>query len=518
MDMISGDAPLLVGVDVGTTNIKAIVFDAQGHPVRQASVPTPTYFPRPGWAYFDAEELWQQTARAIRQALEGIEDSRRVMAIGVASFGETVVPLDARGTPTFEAIAWYDNRTEEEYQWLLQALGRERLFAITGLAPLPMFSLCKILWIRRHAPDAFRRTARWLLAADYIAYRLCGNMATDYSLASRTMALDIHRLRWSEEILAAVGLSPSIFAPLCPSGTRLGAVGGETAAQTGLPAHTVVAAGGHDHVVGAYAVGAHRPGVMLNSLGTAEAIFLPLARPLTDVQVGLQGYTQGVHVVDGYYVFGGQYTSGGSVEWFRKAIAPEADYGELIRSAESIPPGSLGVQFLPHLRQASPPHVDVRARGAFIGLSSDVDRATLFRALLEGLAFETRSTAEPLYRFAGLERPEEIVAIGGGTRNALLMQIKASVMEQPLIVVGVEEATSLGAAVLGGVGAGIYPNREAGAKALRLDTSIVEPNPNWTERYRSLYSQVYVHLYETLRPLHHTLVALTATEAPYTVA
>jgi len=507
-ELTTGDAVLLAGVDLGTTNIKAILFDRQGHIVRQASLPTPTHFPRPGWAHFDPEELWQQTARALRQVTQAVDDPSRIAGIAVASFGETVVPLDREGQPTYQAIAWFDKRTEAQSRWLTEQLGDDRLFQITGLAPLPMFSICKMLWIKEHEPQAFRRTALWLLGADYIAYRLSGVPATDYSLASRTMALDLHHLRWSQEILEAAGIPGDVLAPLLPSGTALGPVTPEASAATGLPTSVQVATGGHDHVVGAYAVGVHRPGTLLNSLGTAEALFLPLDRPLTDPNVGRQGYTQGAHVAGRFYVFGGQYTSGGSVEWFRKALGEGADYATLVQEAEEAPPGSLGVQFLPHLRQASPPHVDVRTRGAFIGLSTDVTRGVLFRAVLEGLAFETRSTLEPQYVYAGIQRPDRIVAIGGGTRNPLLMAIKATVLDQAITIIGVEEATALGAAVLGGVGAGVYPDREAAVQELRLSQSQVAPIQEWATRYDVLYREVYRHIYDALRPLHHRLHAL----------
>jgi xylulokinase len=496
---------LLAGVDVGTTNIKAIVFDLRGRIVAQASLPTPTYFPRPGWAHYDPEELWQQTARAIRMATAQVSNPERIAGIAAASIGETGVPLDDQGQPTFEAIAWFDNRTESQIHWLNRRVGPDRIFAITGIAPLPMFSLCKLLWIKENAPEAFQRTTRWLLTADYIAYRLCGVAATDYSLASRTLALDIHRLQWSEEMLQAADVPLSIFAPLRPSGAPLGPVTREAAAETGLSTSTMVAAGGHDHVVGAFAVGVNEPGVLLNSLGTAEALFLPLDKPLTDPNVGRQGYTQGAHVAGRYYVFGGQYTMGGSVEWFRQTVGGGADYASLIAEAEETPPGSLGVQFLPHLRQASPPHVDVRTRGAFLGLSTDVTRGALFRAVLEGVAFESRSTLEPQLVYAGLDRPRAIVTIGGGARNPLLMRIKATVLNQPFTVIGVEEATALGAAVLGGLGAGVYPDRETAINSLQLDRSVVTPMPEHVALYETLYQEVYRHIYDTVRPLHHRI-------------
>src|SRR5262245_7278440 len=245
--------PLLAGIDVGTTNIKAILFTPAGQTVAEASVPTPTHYPRPTWAYYDPEEVWQATVQALRQVTSQVATSGQIVSIAVTSMGEAATPLDAQGRPTYEAIAWFDQRTQAQVAWLAQQIGRDRLFELTGLSLQPIFGLCKLLWLKENQPEAFARTVRWLNMADYIAYRLSGVQATDYSLASRTLALDLRRLQWAEALLAEVGLSPSLFAPLVPSGTRLGLVTPQAAEATGLPSTAWVAAGGHDHVCGALA-------------------------------------------------------------------------------------------------------------------------------------------------------------------------------------------------------------------------------------------------------------------------
>jgi xylulokinase len=366
----------------------------------------------------------------------------------------------------------------------------------------PIFGLCKLLWLKENEPDAYSRTATWLNVADYMAFRLCGVAATDYSLASRTLALDLHNLRWADELLEEAGISPDLFAPLRGSGTFLGPVTPDAASETGLPDSAGVAAGGHDHVCGAIAVG-----TMLNSLGTAEAIFLPLERPLTDPQVGHEGYTQGAHVADHYYVFGGQYTSGASVEWLREALGG-VDYDTLISEAEEVPPGSLGAFFLPHLRLANPPYDDSAARGAFVGLSTDVKRGALFRAVLEGLAYDSRNSLEPLLVHSGIDELRTIYAIGGGTQNHLLMRIKATVSNQAITVVGVEEVTSLGAAILGGTGAGVYADVPSALEELRYAENRVEPVQEEVPFYDAAFRRVYGRIYPSLRGVHHEIQAL----------
>lgn len=297
---VSGD-PLLVGLDVGTTNIKAVIFDTAGQPVAAASVPTPTYYPQPTWAYYQADELWQCAVKVLRQATAQLEDPRRIASIAVASMGEAAVPIDAHGQPTYEVIAWFDQRTQPQVDWLDRTIGKDRLFDISGLSLQPIFGLAKLLWFKENQPAAFARTVRWLNMADYVAYRLSGVQATDYSLASRTLALDLRRLEWAAGLLHEVDIPPEILAPLCPSGTRLGPITAEASAATGLPVTVQVASGGHDHVCGALAAGVIEPGVMLNSVGTGETIFVSLRQPLTDPEMGRQGYTQGAHVVANHY-------------------------------------------------------------------------------------------------------------------------------------------------------------------------------------------------------------------------
>ena len=499
-------APLLVGVDIGTTNVKAVVYEPDGRAVAAESVLTPTHYPRPGWAHYLADELWDRVTRTLRRAIERLDDRRRVAGVAVASMGESGVPLDVHGAPTAEVIAWFDARSQPQAELLDRLIGQDELFARTGLALEPIWTLCKLLWLREHRPDAWSRTVRWLNMADYVAYRLCGVGATDSSLASRTFAFDLRRRRWDEGIVRAADLSPELFAPLVSGGTLLGGVTDDAARETTLPAGTPVAAGGHDHVCGALAVGVIEPGSMLNSFGTAEVLVLPLDRPLTDPATGRQGYTQGAHVAGGFpYVFGGQHAAGASIEWAREALGygdAGAAYAALIADAERVPPGSLGACFLPHLRRASPPHVDAKARGALVGLTSDTGRAAIARAVLEGLAFGSRAALEPLLAHPGVRPPGEIVAIGGGTRNALLMRIKATVMNRAFVIAAAEEATTLGAALLAGIAAGVYADVPAAVASLRYDRVVVEPDVAHVAAYDAIYREVYQPLYATLQPLN----------------
>jgi xylulokinase len=508
---------LLLGLDVGTTGVKAVVYRTDGTAVGVASQPTPTHYPRPGWAYYRPEEIWQTVVAVIRGALADLPDPGQIAGVAVAAVGEAGVLLDAAGEATVDSIAWFDTRTRPQAEWLAEHIGKDELFARSGLSLQPIFSLNKILWHREHEPDAWRRSRRWLMLGDYVAYRLGGEQATDLSLASRTLMLNLRQKAWDDCTLAQAEIDSGLVAPLVPGGTALGHISPQAAAATGLPTSAVVAAGGHDHVCGALAAGVTRPGQMLNSLGTAEALFLPLDEPLSDPKAGREGYTQGAHVVGGrFYAFAGQYTSGASIEWVRDLLGTQGDpmaYEDMVAGAERVPAGSLGVLFLPHLRLAAPPYDDPRSRGALIGLTADVGRDEVTRAVFEGLALEARNTYEPLLSYPQVTAPRSVVAIGGGTRNALLMQIKASVMNLSHRIVEAEEATALGAALLGGLGAGVYRDVDEAVDAMRYSQRQVEPDELQVAIYETIYQQVYRRFYPSVAPLSQTISDLQATTA-----
>jgi len=501
---IDSDA-LILGIDLGTTSTKAVAYDLRGRMVATASVPTTIHYPRPLWAYFEPEELWGGAAAAVRSVVEQIGDPARIRSVAVASFAEAGVPVDANGQPTYYTIAWFDRRTIPQADWLLETVGEQRLFERSGLALQPIFTLCKLLWMKEHEPDAWARTRGWLMADSYIAWRLGSAPASDYSQAARTLAFDLRNLRWDTELLSQVGIDPAILSPVMPAGTLIGSVSAEAAAQTGLLQGTVIGLGGHDHVCGSFAAGVTEHGAVLDSMGTAEALFVALDAPIWDPAFGTTGYTQGAHVAAGkYYEFGGLYTSGASVDWIR-GITGREDRLALMGAAAAVPPGSNGATFMPHLRLSSPPNIDSKSRGAFLGLTTDIDQAALVRAVYEGIAYEARLSMEPLIRFAGDKTLPEISVIGGSSRNELLLQIKASVTNRPHHVLRIHEATALGAALLGGQAAGIY--RDAGDvhSTVEVESFTVEPDATAAAFYEAFYQSVYKQLYAALKPLNHAI-------------
>ncbi len=499
------NSPAMVGVDVGTTRTKCLIVEATGKILALASAATTEFHPRPDWTEYDGEAIWQGVCGTIRSALQQIEDPSCIQAIAVASVAESAVPIDKSGQALDRAIAWFDLRTTAEFAWLAERIGVDRLLSISGLNPDVIFGICKLLWFKKNRPEAFPRLWRWLNIADYVAFRLSGVAATDYSLASRTLAFNLFECRWETALLREVGLSEGLFAELTPSGSSLGEISPEAAVASGLPRHTLVGVGGHDHIVGAFGAGTLRPGVLLDSIGTSEALLFSVDRPVQDSRFPSAGLAQGVIEIRRrhFYVTGGIYTSGAAVEWFRKSLAPDLDYSDLVADAEKEQRGT--VCFIPHLRRSLTPIPDPKARGAFIGLTAATSRAALFRGVLEGLAFEARAAVEGMLPYQNMIYPSEIRLIGGNTMNALFMRLKAAAFGRPIDLAPVTECTSFGAALLAGLAAGIFSGEDEAQKAIGPIHEQIIPDPEDAAFYEKLYQEVYRHIYGALRPLNHRL-------------
>jgi len=496
--------PLLLGIDVGTTHIKAAVFDCTGHMVSLARVRTPTHYPQPGWAHYEPDEIWQGVLEVVRSALLQIDHPQRVVGVACASMGEAGVPVDEQGHPLYPFIAWFDQRSQPQAAMIATAIGPDVIAESTGLNINPIFSLCKILWIRENHPDIYKRTFKWLNVSDYISYKLSGIYATDYSLASRTLSLNLNSLQWDLDILKSINIKNNIFANLLCSGTKLGFVLPEVASITGLPKSAIVSVGGHDHVCAALALGITTQGTILDSMGSAEALFLPIEQARIDPELCCRGYTYGAHVAGGYYVLAGLFASGIAVEWFQQFAARDISVEALIEEATLVPAGSLGAMFVPHLRTANTPHNDPTAMGAFVGLTTDTQRGALFRAVLEGLAMETHYALDVLNQKYNLSNSRLLVT-GGSIKNKLFLHIKSNVFGKPIIIKSVEEATALGAALLGGVGAGIYASPQAAADAIQVKEEVVANEQNLTNFYALLYQNLYKYLYEFLKPINQKI-------------
>jgi xylulokinase len=397
-----------------------------------------------------------------------------------------LVALDAAGAVIRPAILWNDGRTVVECAEIERRVGLAELIAHTGNRALTGFTAPKLLWLRRHEPDSYARIARVMLPKDYVRLRLCGEHASDMADASGTLLLDVARRRWSEPVLEALELDSAWLPRLLESPE----VAGETG--DGVP----VAAGAGDQAAGALGVGVDRPGPLSIALGTSGVVFAALPAYAADREARVHAFCHAVP--GGWHAMGVMLSAAGSLRWLRQLVAPDVGFDALTADAEAWEPGAEGLTFLPYLAGERTPHADPGARGSFTGLSLRHDRGALVRAVLEGVAYGLRDSLD-LLRELGVA-PERARVSGGGARSELWLRILASVLELPLERPVVEEGAAYGAALLGGVAGGVWPDAEAAVAACVRVRGEVLPEPAWIDAYaagrdafRALYPALRSH-------------------------
>jgi xylulokinase len=471
----------LVGIDVGTSAVKALAIDGDGGVLARAEAGYPLSTPRAGWAEQDPADWLAATDAALAELRRAVG---RPAAIGLSGQMHGLVALGRDGRVLRPAILWNDQRTGAECAEIERRVGLERLIALTGNRALPGFTAPKILWLRNHEPDAYASLARVLLPKDYVRLHLCGEHATDVSDASGTLLLDVAGRRWSDEVLAALELDPALLPPALES--------------VALSGHTrdgvAVAAGGGDQAAGAVGVGVVRPGPASVVLGTSGVIFAAQDAYAADARARVHAFCHAVPAT--WHVMGVMLSAAGSLRWLRDAFAAGAGYDELTAEAAAWPAATDGLLFLPYLAGERTPHADPDARGAFAGLELRHDRGALVRAVLEGVAFGLRDSLDLVAELGG--RPLVGRVSGGGARSDLWLAIVASVLELPLQRVAVDEGAAFGAAILGGVAAGCWPDVESAVAATVRPGERVEPVPEWVEPYRAA-RQRFRALYPALR-------------------
>jgi len=472
----------LVGLDVGTTGVKALALSAEGDVLARAEASYDLSTPQPGWSEQDPEDWWRAAERTL--AVLGGNPT----AIGLSGQMHGLVVLDERDRVLRPAILWNDQRTEAECVEIEERIGLARLIQLTGNRALTGFTAPKLLWLRRHEPDAFARIAHMLLPKDYVRLRLTGEHAIDVADASGTLLFDVAQRRWSDEMLAALELD----AGWLPRSLESPEVSGETA--MGVP----VAAGAGDQAAAAVGVGVDRPGPVSVVLGTSGVVFAALPAFAADRQARVHAFC---HAVPGaWHAMGVMLSAAASLRWLRHTLVA-GSYDELLVDAEPWPPGTEGLTFLPYLTGERTPHADPHARAAFAGLTSRHDRGALVRAVLEGVAYGLRDSLE-LLRELGVE-PHAGHVSGGGARSELWLRILASVLNLPIQRTAADEGSAYGAALLGGVAAGVFSDvHEAVATCVRL-VDTVEPDPRWVDVYERGYRR-FQELYPALRPLEDT--------------
>ncbi len=501
----------LLGIDLGTTGVKAALFAANdGHVLSSAFLEYPLFHPQPGWAEQNPADWWDATVSAIRACLAGADQfgvaPKDVRGVGLSGQMHGVVLLDEHDQVVRPCIIWADQRSDAQCRWITERVGATHLIELVSNPALTGFSAPKLLWVRDNEPELFARAKTMLLPKDYIRYRLTGVKSMEISDAAGTCLLDVKHGVWSSEALAALELDPSLLPPVIPADAIAGVITEEVSALTGLLPGTPIAGGGADNACGAVGNGVVLPGLALVSIGTSGVVLAHAEAPRVD----LSGPIPRVHtfnhaVPNAWYLMGVTQGAGLSLRWLRDNIGlPERAlerwtgqdaYEFLSHEAASASPGSDGLIFLPYLQGERTPHLDPYARGGWFGLTASHDRRHLIRSVLEGVAFSLKDC------FAIIREQrlpiEQVRATGGGAKSLLWRQIIADTLGVELVITNATEGPAFGAALLAGVASGVYSTVQA---ACEETVRVIERTPP-----RSETEGAYARAYETYRALYPAL-------------
>jgi xylulokinase len=457
----------LVGLDVGTTGVKALAISPEGEVVGSAEEHYPLSSPQPGWAEQDPGDWWRASEAALARL--GAGDA----PVGLSGQMHGLVCLDERGDVLRPAILWNDQRTATECAEIEERIGLERLVALTGNRALTGFTAPKLLWLRRHEPEVYERIHRIVLPKDYVRLRLTGEWAIDAADASGTLLFDVANRRWSDEVVNALEIPREWLPPVSESTENAGA-GDQQAAALG--------------------VGVVEPGLVSVVLGTSGVVLAPLPAYAHDAQARVHAFCHAVP--ETWEAMGVMLNAAGALQWFHDALAPGAAFDDLVAEAGAADAGAGGVLFLPYLQGERTPHADPEATASFTGLALRHGRGALARAVLEGVAYGLRDSLE-LLRELGVA-PSAGRASGGGARSRLWLEIVASALELPLERCAVDEGSAYGAALLAGIAAGTFASAREAVEACVRVRETVEPNPAWAREYEAGYAR-YRALYPAIR-------------------
>ncbi len=504
----------LLGVDLGTSGTKTVLFDVNGQAIASETVEYPLHQPQNGWAEQAPEDWWDAARTTIRSVIEqsGV-NANDIKGLGISGQMHGLVLLDADGNVLREAILWCDGRTQEECDEITNTIGRERLIQITANPALTGFTAGKILWVRKHEPELWAKVRHILLPKDYVRFKLTGEYASEMSDASGTNLLDVPNRCWSKEILDALNIDDNLMPRLTESSDVAGYITSEAAQVTGLVAGTPVAGGAGDNAAAAVGTGVVVEGKAFTTIGTSGVVFAHSDK----VQIDPKGrvHTFCAAVPGAYTVMSCTLAAGLSLKWYRDTFcqaeidaAKEMDTDPYIlmnQQAAKSPIGANRLIFLPYLMGERSPLLDSNARGAFIGLSAIHTRKDLLRAVMEGVTYSQRQNLDVLR--AMHVAPETMLACGGGAKSPFWRQMMADVFNMPVKTVKNTEGPALGAAILAGVAAGIYKDIPTACAQVIRENDPLQPGTAEHNAYERVYS-VYESLYPSLKGAYSELAQL----------
>lgn len=483
----------LIGIDVGTSGTKSVLFDTEGHTVASAVAEYPLYQPENGWAEQNPADWWEAAKSTLSQICAKATDGE-IVGLGLSGQMHSLVLLDGDHEVIRPAILWCDQRTAAECRQIEETVGKERLIEITANPALTGFTASKLLWVKNHEPRNYEKIAHVLLAKDYIRLKLTGEYATEVSDASGMQLLDVARRQWSEEICEALGVKLQWLAKVYESPELTGRVTAEASALTGLPEGLPVAGGGGDNASAAIGTGVCATGKAFTTIGTSGVVFAPTDTPVIDPKGRIHTFCAAVPGT--WHVMGVTQAAGLSLQWFRKNMAPECSYRQIDELAAGVPIGAEKLIYLPYLMGERTPILDADARGVFFGLSAMHGRAHLARAVIEGISYSLYSCVELLCE-NGVS-VSDMALCGGGGKSPFWQAMLSDLYGVSIKTMESDEGAALGAAILGGCAAGVYSSVAEGcARAVRAK-SVRDPNMENHEEYMKFYG-MYGDIYPALK-------------------
>lgn len=490
----------VIGIDLGTSSVKALMVDRQGHVRGETTAEYPLIHERPGYSEQNPEDWVEQTVQVLREIIEQTKVSPSDIE-GISFSGQMhgLVLLDEQGQVLRNAILWNDTRTTPQCREIEQTLGN-KLIDITKNVALEGFTLPKLLWVKQHEPEVFAKAKVFLLPKDYLRYRLTGQIHMEYSDAAGTLLLDVIKKQWSKEICDAFALDFALCPPLVESFDCVGGLLPDIAERAGLSAETKVFAGGADNACGATGAGILSPGVTLCSIGTSGVVLSYEEDKTRDFQGKVHFFNHAEK--DAYYAMGVTLGAGYSLSWFRKTFAPGMPYEELLGGVGEVPVGSRGLMFTPYLVGERTPHADSVIRGSFIGVDGSHTRDDFARAVMEGITFSLQESIE-MFREAG-KTVDRVISIGGGAKNPVWLQMQADVFNAEVVRLKSEQGPALGAAMLAAYGCGWFDSLAQCAEQFIESDTVYKPIPENVEKYKELFS-IYQQIYASTKSLNEQL-------------
>lgn len=487
----------LLGIDLGTSSVKVVVVSTSGKILGLGSVEYPILTPQPGWAEQDPEEWWNATTRAARKAIDAA-GRPEILSIGFSGQMHGPVLLDKTRKPLGNAIIWADQRSASVLPEIESRVERRLLATVCGTAPAAGFLISTLFWLRRFDRPRFDQIGAVLLPKDYLRFRLCGDLATDPSDAAATGLFDVANLAWSQAVIEKLEMPISIFPEIRGSAELAGTLTSQAGGAFGLPSGIPLALGSADQPAQAVGNGLFDPGRGSVTIGTGGQVFVPMAEPLVDPQGRLHTFCHADR--RRWYLLGAMLAAGMALRWLRHTLFGEAvTYSEMDRQAEKIAPGCEGLFFLPYLVGERSPIMDPKARGGFVGLTLRHQGPHLVRALLEGVAFSLRQIVEAMEE-VGATADDWIIS-GNGLASPLWRQILADILGRPLLRGSDEnsaERAGVGAAIQGGIAAGLFKGYEEAKQFVPVFDQVTEPNQERAQSYQQAFAR-YREIYPSLR-------------------